>query len=189
MIGKDAFCPTSGASLSRESHYDEQGRPSRAVEADESAVAAGTVGELTNGAVRSSQTALLRYFERCHARHADRDESLYRSASLALRRLKSTADGRQEWDVHVWYALKHRLDEKGYDVEWMDGHAQLWCPRCHSRLRYAADGLGELRAWCGVDCTGRPAECLTDIREIVASLYRGTFDEEPSPDAEEFLRA
>ncbi len=189
MIGKDAFCPKTGASLSRETHYDEDGQPRRVVQADDAALGTGTVGELTNGAVRSSRTALLSYFQRCHGRHAAGDDDLYRSASLALKRLKASADGRQEWDVHVWYALKRRLDRTGYDVEWMDGYAELWCPRCHSKLQYGSGSDDVLRAWCGIECTDRPVERLTELREIMATLYRTAFDEATLPASEDFLQA
>lgn len=187
MIGKDAFCPRSGATLSRERHFDGNGRPWRAVQPDESAVVSGNVGELTTGAVRSSRSALVNHFERCHERHAEPDERLYVRASLAFKRLKASAEGRQDWDVHVWYALKRRLDRMGYDVGWMDAHAQLRCPNCHAALRFELAESGEVVAQCGVDCLARPVEDLTELREVIASLYRAAFDEDDPPDPERFL--
>ncbi|WP_436928785.1 hypothetical protein [Halosimplex halobium] len=186
MIGTDPFCPESGAPLSRDRHYDETGRGKRAVTTTDRSAAAGTAGELTNGAVRSARTALLTYFERCHRRHADADEELYRRAAVALRRLKSGASGRQEWDVHVWFALKHRLASTSHGVEWMNDHATLRCPECAGRLRYRRTP-GCVVATCGVNCDGADGDALAAIRETVASLYATAFDDDP-PDTGEILQ-
>ncbi|MFC7142005.1 hypothetical protein ACFQMA_19485 [Halosimplex aquaticum] len=188
MIGIDSFCPKSGAALTRDRHYDERGRSKRAVTATDGSSATGTVGELTNGAVRSAQTALLAYFRRCHARHAEPADDLYRRASLALRRLKSSADGRQEWDVHVWLALNRRLDATGYDVDWMHCHTAIRCPGCHGRLRFRTTDSGTVVARCGVDCDGQTGDALVEIRETLASLYADAFDGEDCPGPEEFLQ-
>ncbi|QLH84035.1 hypothetical protein [Halosimplex pelagicum] len=186
MIGTDPFCPESGAPLSRDRHYDELGRGKRAVTTTDRSAAAGTAGELTNGAVRSARTALLTYFERCHQRHGDADDELYRRGSVALRRLKSAASGRQEWDVHVWFALKHRLASAEYDVEWMNDHATLRCPHCAGRLRYRRTPGGVV-ATCGVDCDGSGGDALAAIRETVASLYAAAFDADP-PETDALLQ-
>lgn len=188
MIGTDAFCPKSGATLSRETHHDEHGRRRRAVTDDGRAVELGVVGELTNGAVRSGRTALLVYFKRCHGRHHAPDEQLYRRASLALKRLKSSASGREEWDVHVWYALKRRLDRRGYDVGWMDSHAQLRCPFCTGRLRFDTTANDAVVAACGTDCNDQRGGILTETREILASLYAAAFADQPAPSPADFLQ-
>mgnify|MGYP006993518559 CR=1 FL=1 len=186
MIGTDPFCPKSGAPLSRDRHYDEAGRGKRAVTATDRSSARGTVGELTNGAVRSARTALLTYFKRCHRRHAEADDELYRRGSVALRRLKSAASGRQEWDVHVWFALKHRLASAGHEVEWMNDHATLRCPACAGRLRYRRTP-GDVVATCGTDCDDSGGDALAGIREVVASLYASAFAADP-PDTDEILQ-
>lgn len=180
MIGNDAFCPESGAPLTEAKHYDDRGRPWRAVRAGDDDTAA-TDGLLTSGSRESARPALLRYFRRCHQRSHDPDEALYRSVSLALWRLKRAADGRQSWDVHVWYVLKHRLAETGHDVAWMGSYATLRCPDCHGTLSYRTVGDGVV-ARCGVDCTDRHEDRLTAIRETLASLYAVAFDDRPDPD-------
>lgn len=193
MIGNDAFCPETGAPLSRERHYDDRGAPQRAVLAREESAAESTAGdsaegragELTNGATRSSKAALFNYFRRCHERHADTDDALYRKAALGLGRLKRAADGRDGEDVYVWYALGRRLDAAGFAVEWMHTHAEPRCPECHGRLAYESGG-GDVRARCGTNCTGDHADQLHEIRTIVAELYARAFDEAADPD--EFLR-
>ncbi|KTG07783.1 hypothetical protein AUR64_02800 [Haloprofundus marisrubri] len=182
MRGLNAFCPKSGAPLSTNSHYDQRGRKSRAVEADDASQRAGTVGELTNGARRSSRTALFRHFRRTHERYSDPDATLYRDATLALRRLKAAANGRQEWDDIVWFALHTRLSRKPHDVDWMLPHADLYCPRCGGRLRYVDYDVGDVFATCVVDCTGDRADRLDEIRTIVADLYAATYPDERTLD-------
>lgn len=188
MIGNDAFCPKSGATLSDDQHYDQQGRGKRAVEATENAEELGVVGELTAGATRSSPTALLTYFQRCHQRyHEAEDEDLYSKASLALRRLKRAASGDQEKDVHVWHALAYRLDACGYDVDWMHSHAEIRCPHCHGQLRFRDLG-DDVAARCATNCTDRRADHLTTIRETVASLYEAAFPDADEPTHNQLLQ-
>jgi hypothetical protein len=199
MLGKDAFCPKSGAPLSEERHYDESGRPRRAVEpgaidGDRSERAgvddaddAVPVGELTNGARRSSTRALIRHFRRCHQRHREAAPTLYRTVSTAVTRLKRAASGRQAWDVHVWYALQERLRRQGHDVEWMGGHASVSCPRCHGRLRFERPGT-EVRAYCGSNCGGTGVDRLPEIRSVVANLLAAAFGADEAPDPESVLQ-
>ena len=187
MIGYYAFCNRSGAPLSRPENYDDDGRAWRAVlprDGDENET--GRVGELTNGELRSSRRALLTYFRRTHRKHHEFDAALYRRASLAVRRLKRTADGDQAADRHVWYALRYRLDELGYETAWMHAHVGLRCPGCHGRLRFEDDG-GAVRARCGTNCDGTDADRLAAVRETVASLYAAAFDD-ATVEAEEFLQ-
>ncbi|WP_224270862.1 hypothetical protein [Haloprofundus salinisoli] len=187
MRGDNAFCPKSGAPLSKNRHYDHCGRAARAVEDDSASRRAGTVGELTNGAQRSSRTALFRYFRRSHERQFDADTALYRTATLALRRLKTTATGRQEWDDIVWFALHARLDRKGHDATWMLAHVDLRCPRCGGRLRYTDCGSGEIFATCVVDCTDDNADRLDEIRTLVANLYAATYPDDDGPGVDDLL--
>ncbi|SER68827.1 hypothetical protein [Natrinema salaciae] len=180
MIGKHAFCPTSGASLSREVHYDERGRPERVPQADDLSPNAALDGPLTTGKRRSSRRALATYFRRCHRRHADPNDGLYCRAALSLTRLKRAATGRQERDVIVWYALGERLARDGFDVEWMRAHAEPRCPDCGGRLTYvsAADGpVGR----CGNSCRSGRDDRLETIRETVCSLFARTFPDDPDP--------
>ena len=177
MIGPDAFCPESGAPLSEANHYDETGRAWRAVSPDDHSPPDAPDGLLTAGAVRSSRTALWTHFRRCAGRHDAPDDCL-RTAALALRRLKRAASGRTAWDVHVWYALQHRLSVAGYDAAWMGSHAELRCPDCHGRLRYATVG-GRLVARCGTRCGDDPSDRLPALRETVATLYGAAFDDRP----------
>lgn len=189
MIGTDAFCPKSGAPLSDELHYDDAGNGKRAVLGDEHLDETPPVGELTNGAIRSSRTALLNYFQRCHQRRFDADEPLYREASLAFTRLKSTATGRQEWDVHVWYAAQKRLHNAGYETDWMGAHAVPRCPRCHGRLGYRRFANGAVVARCGTNCTGGRSDRLAEIRGILDGLYTQAFpDGNDSVGPESFLQ-
>ena len=176
MRGYHAFCPKTGASLSKKRHYDERGRPQRVPTDDVPGVEPPTDGELTNGAISSSKRALLNYFRRCHQRHHDADQRLYRKASLGLTRLKRAANGIESWDVHVWYALGEWLSETGYDVEWMRTHVEPRCPHCAGRLKYEAFPGGEVIAQCGTNCTDDYENRLRRTREIVAGLYARAFD-------------
>jgi hypothetical protein len=187
MIGENAFCPKSGAPLSTNRHYDHGGRSARAVEADSGSEAAGTIGELTNGARRSSQTALFRYFQRNHRRYGDRNPSLYRTTALALRRLKESATGREEWDDIVWFALHAHLKRENHDVKWMLAHADLCCPRCGGNLRYADFGSGDVFATCVVNCTDDNADRLDEIRTLVADLYASTYPDADGPEPDDLL--
>ena len=177
MIGSDAFCPKTGALLSDQRHYDRRGRPYRAVVGDGLNVETSIEGELTNGAIRSSAAALARYFRGCHRRHDEPDGALYRRASLAIRRLKRMATGREEADVYVWYALYHRLDRLGHATKWMHSDVEPRCPDCHGRLKYTALGSG-VSAQCGTNCDGRHTDRLEEIREVVVALYTVAFPDD-----------
>ncbi|WP_339104145.1 hypothetical protein [Haloterrigena salinisoli] len=181
MIGEHAFCPTSGASLSREVHYDERGRPERVPLSDDLSPNAALEAPLTTGKRRSSRRALLTYFRRCHRRHAEADDDLYRRAALALGRLKRTATGRQERDVIVWLALGDRLARDGFDVDWMGAHVEPRCPECSGRLTYAEGADGPV-ARCGGSCCESRIDRLATIRETVRSLLAKTYPEDSTPD-------
>ncbi|MWG33021.1 hypothetical protein [Halomarina oriensis] len=175
MIGIDAFCPRSGAPLTDDRHYDADGRGLRAVSDDDAALAAGTAGELTGGAIRSSRPALVAYFRRCHARHEPVDTDLYGTAALLVYRLLHARET-QPPDVVVWYALLCRLDALGHDTEWMHAHAALRCPVCHGRLRYERIG-DDLTARCAVRCSPEGDAALETLRHDVVSLYDDAFDD------------
>ena len=177
MIGNDAFCPETGAPLSKRRHYDRQGQSYRAVVDDELGVSTPIEGELTNGAIRSSAAALARYFRRCHRRHYEPDGALYRRASLAIRRLKRTATGRQEADVYVWYALYHRLDRLGHATEWMHSYVEPRCPSCHGRLKYT-EFVNGVSAQCGTNCDEHQTDRLEEIRDVIVSLYTAAFPDQ-----------
>lgn len=176
MLGEFAFCPKTGAPLSREKHYDETGRPRRAPVPDEHA---GQIveAELTNGAVRSSLRALTTHFRRCHQHRHDADRALYREAALALTRLKQTATGSEERDVCVWYALCEHLAREGHDADWMHAHVEPRCPACHGPLTYERLGAN-VSAHCATNCTGDDPDRLAELRETVATLYERTFSPE-----------
>lgn len=177
MKGTDAFCPKTGAPLSEEPHYDERGQPRRAALSGDAATEPEVEGELTAGAARSATAALFNRFRRCHQYHREADQAVYRRAALALRRLKRVATGPEEWDIHVWYALKRRLDDGDHDTGWMDVHAEPRCPGCHGRLVYDAPDDGAVHAHCGTNCTGGQRDRLPEIRETIAGLYARAFDE------------
>lgn len=181
MIGDDAFCPKSGASLSDERHYDDRGAVRRAVTSDEHAGAAAE-GELTMGALRSSTAALFNRFRRCHRRHRTADPAQYRKAALAIRRIKRTAEGQVERDIYVWYALSQRLDRLGFETEWMHAHARLRCPSCHGWLKFEQYDTGEIAARCGANCDGGNGDRLPAIRALIADAYAAAFDEEIEPE-------
>lgn len=191
MKGNYAFCPKSGAPLSKELHYDDEGRPRRCVESDENSAVRSPDGELTNGSLRSSKVAVFNHFRRRHQRHHGTDSRLYSKATLALRRLKRTANGREAWDMYVWYALAERLDRLGFDVRWMSAHVEPRCPRCAGRLKYERTAADELVARCGTDCTDDRSDRLAEIRETVVGLYGRAFEddtsERPSVDDLEYL--
>ena len=182
MIGNDAFCPKTGAPLSKANYHDDQGNSQRAALPDEFTTESHLAGELTNGAVRSSKSALFNRFRRCHQRHYEPNSALYRKAALALSRLKRSADGRQGWDVYVWYALQRRLSIKGFEVDWMHTHVEPRCPHCHGRLTYELYDNGDVRAECGTRCTRSGVDKLAEIRETIADLYSQAFGEIATPD-------
>lgn len=184
MIGEHAFCPTSGASLSREVHYDERGRPERVPQSDDLSPNAALEAPLTTGKRRSSRRALMTYFRRCHRRHADDDDDdLYRRAALTLDRLKRAATGPQERDVIVWYALRHRLARDGFDAAWMSAHVEPRCPDCGGRLTYLEGPKGPI-ARCGGSCRDSRADRLTTVRERVRSLLARTYPDDPTPETD-----
>lgn len=197
MRGPNAFCPGSGAPLSERRHH-RAGRPQRHSTSGD--VEYG--GVLTNGELVSSRTALLRYFEDCHGRHAgaddpsdqgsgtddagdrhagtddsgDRDgpdDALYRAAATALVRLKRV-DGKH-WDVWVWVALQECLARRGFDVDWMAGHATARCPRCAGRLRWERGPTDEPRPRCVGTCDA-DAGLLDALHEEVRTLYARAFE-------------
>jgi hypothetical protein len=131
------------------------------------------------------------YFRRCHQRYHETNPRLYSKVTLALRRLKRTATGREAWDMHVWYALAERLDRLGFDVQWMNAHVEPRCPRCAGRLKYERTTTDELVGRCGTDCTDDRSDRLDEIREIVVDLYGRAFEvdasEHPSVDDLDFL--
>lgn len=86
----------------------------------------------------------------------------------------------------MWYALKYRLDQLGYETGWMFAHAGFRCPRCQGRLVFERSGSGTVRAYCGTSCCVAPDDPLVAIREAVASLYAAAFGEE-SPDPDQLL--
>lgn len=186
MIGDDAFCPKTGAPLSEETHYDEENRRRHVVLPDENSLASQSVGELTHGALRSSKAALFNRFRRCHRRHHEVDDALYRKAALALSRLKRTATGCEQEDIYVWYALQRRLTVAGYETEWMDVHVEPHCPHCHGRLKYEPYDTGDVYATCGTDCTESRANHLPELRETIADLYARAFDDPVT--ADDFLQ-
>ncbi|WP_223270958.1 MULTISPECIES: hypothetical protein [Halomicrobium] len=144
-------------------------------------------GLLTNGRVESSYEGLLAHFRRCHQRHHEDDDVLYRRGALALRRLKRAADGRQTADRHVWLALAHRLREYDHEVAWMYDHVTIRCPDCHGRLAFVAIRDGPVLGRCGTNCDGLGGDRLEAIRSLLASLYAAAFDEE-TPSPEQFLQ-
>lgn len=179
MIGEHAFCPTSGASLSREVHYDDRGRPERVPQSDDLSPNAALEGPLTTGERRSSKRALATYFRRCHRRHADRDDDLYRRAAVALARLKRAASGREERDDVVWFALAERLAREGFDVDWMTAHADPRCPACNGRLTYVEGPDGPIGR-CG-SCRDARDDRLEAVRDLVRSLFARTFPDDSIP--------
>lgn len=178
MKGIDAFCPRTGAPLSEKRYYSEGGTPRRIAVRDRSIDELPLEGELTNGEVRSTTLALFNYFRRCHQYYYGENQPLYRKALLGIRRLKRTANGNEEWDVHVWYALGERLSSQGYETRWMRAHAELRCPGCHGRLKYEQVTANHLIARCGVNCTDDGHDRLPEIRGTIAELYSRTFDDE-----------
>lgn len=174
MIGEHAFCPTNGAELSREDHYDERGRPERVPQSDDLSPDAALEAPLTTGKRRSSKRALATYFQRCHQRHTEPDDDLYRRALLIITRLKRTAMGREARDVIIWYALSERLAREGVDIDWMASHVEPRCPECGGRLKYVSGPNGPIGR-CGTSCIDAPTDQLYVIRTTVCSLLDRTF--------------
>lgn len=181
MIGNNAFCPKTGAQLSNENCYDDQGNSYRTTQADEFAPDSHLSGEFTNGAVQSSKSALFNRFRRCHQRHLESNAKLYRKAALSLDRLTRTASGKQGWDIYIWYALQRRLSNAGFEVDWMHTYVEPRCPNCHGQLAYERYDNGDVRAECGTRCSG-PTDELPVIRETIADLYSQAFEEAIAPD-------
>jgi hypothetical protein len=176
MIGTITFCPKTGAQLSEERYYDAYGRGLRAPIEDAFVAGDDLDGELTTGAVRSSQRALLVHFRRTHQFYRPENADLYRNVALWLRQLKQTASGPQTPDMVVWLALCARVRREGHDAEWMLSHVALRCPRCHGRLKYDQVGPDALSASCGTNCTDDNADRLTEIETLAVDLYVQTFE-------------
>lgn len=176
MKGDDAFCPKTGAPLSEEKHYDEDGKARRAPVDDGLPSDVTPEGELTNGAHCSSTEALCIHFRRTHQQHEAADDSLYRKAALGLRRLKRAASHGLEWDLYVWYALRAWLEESGYDVDWMQFHGEPRCPDCYGPLRYEPVGE-DVIGRCATGCNEHNGDRLEQLADSVAELYEEAFDE------------
>lgn len=178
MIGTTAFCPKTGAQLSERRYYDEDGRALRAPVPDGFVDGAKLDGELTTGAIRSSQRALLVHFRRTHQFYRPENAELYQNVALWLRRLKEAASGPQTPDMIVWFALSARVRQEQYDAEWMVGHVPLRCPRCHGQLKYEQLVSETLYAECATNCTDDHADRLNEIEIFAADLYTQAFDRE-----------
>ncbi|WP_227378351.1 hypothetical protein [Haladaptatus halobius] len=182
MKGPHAFCPKTGAPLTEEKHYDERGRSQRVPLQDRSQTEDSSNGELTNGSLRSSKRALLNYFRRCHKYHHEPDQRLYRKAAVGLSRLKRAANGKNEWDIYIWFALGEWLAREGFETKWMKAHTELRCPHCAGNLKYMEFHGGEIIAKCGTNCTDDRADRLNYIREIILELYLDAFKAQDSGD-------
>lgn len=185
MIGEDGFCPRTGAKLSENGHYTENGYQRVAI-ADAFGINGKEEGELTKGAVRSSKVALFNHFRRCHHKHDEENKKLYRKTAVELSRLKTAATGSQHKDLYLWYALQYRLCSRGFPVEWMHTHAALRCPRCHGRLKYTKSNTDVIEGYCLSNCTDTKTNQLPKIRQTIAELYTSAFNE--SVTAEQFLQ-
>lgn len=185
MKGPYAFCPKSGAPLSKELHYDEFGRGLHHPERDGHAGGTQPDGELTNGALRSSRIAIFNHFRNCHRRKHGVDDDLYSKAAVGLTRLKRAASGRTAWDLYVWYALGEWLARSEHEVTWMSAHVEPRCPDCAGELKYKRGVDDALLAYCAVNCTGSSADRLEEIRERVADLYGRAFTDDERIDSSE----
>lgn len=174
MKGIHRFCPETGAELSDEKHYDNDGPPLRAPkDVDGRHWGDEPEGLLSNGELVSSRYALANYFRRCHQRHHDEDGALYRAMALALRRLKRETDA---WDVWVWFALAERLNRKGHDVEWMRNHVDVPCPWCSGPLKWEQTARG-IQGKCATNCRNQWNQDYVEpvVREKVRAAYNSTF--------------
>ena len=173
MKGIHKHSPTTGAELSREKRYPGTIPLRESLEAD---------GELTNGELVSrNATALLRYFKRCHAKHGDPDTDLYFAAWQGIQALRAGDDEEESdpWDVWLWYSLAERLDRRGFDVDWMLGHAEPRCPRCSSRLKHKPAAAGYPKMICGASCGAETSSDRTvEIYERIKDVYNATFPDD-----------
>lgn len=178
MMGETAFCPKTGAPLSDDRYYQENGHALRIAVKDDYVHADELDGELTTGTIRSSTKTLLTHFQRTHQYYHEPNYCLYRKAALRLRELKRAAAGRQETDMVVWLALYARLRETVLETEmdWMLGHVELRCPQCHGRLRYEQLASGRLLAACGTNCGDETGNRLAAIERLAIELYESAFE-------------
>ena len=180
MKGQTAFCPKTGAELSKERYYADSNIPFRIPEresVDEAFWDEDAEGLLTLGEAKSANTAILSYFERCHQKVREHDEELYRRAWSAIRQLKLKTSA---WDVWIWYALAERLDRLGFDTSWMLQYAEPRCPRCSSRLRYEEPPTGYANMICGSSCGNETSSDRTvEIYDRIKDVYNATFTDDP----------
>lgn len=142
-------------------------------------IAPGVVpGPGRTGTVCSSRRALLAYFRRTHQCHREPDDALYRTVALRLRELKRAASGPGSSDMVVWFALYDRLRDEGVDADWLLGHVELRCPRCHGRLKYHQVDAETIHAECATNCTDDHAERLGEIERLAADLVHEAFGPE-----------
>lgn len=184
MKGQHAFCPESGASLSRERDYatpDPDGvvRPGYAEAHSTSSDVDAGGGLVTNGERVSSTRGLIGRFRHCYAEHVDGDPDarVERAAATALRKLKSARD-RAEWDIWVWTALQERLERAGVDADWMTEHVELRCPSCAGPLAWERAPRGDRLPRCAQDCDDRGIYRHTEIADRVRALYTQAFETE-----------
>lgn len=189
MLDEMRFDPQSGAPLSDLKHYPGTYNcgvriPDQHPDAEWTAAREGA---LTNGELVSAQQGLLGYFRRSQRQQREEPEpAMDRAAALALKRLRSEFP--RALDAMVWYALAERLARKGFWASWMLDHANPRCPhptqhdeggavvaRCGSRVKFRA-GVDHLEAICASSPSEHGA-VDERVRERVASIYRGTFDE------------
>lgn len=173
MKGTHQFCPTSGAALSDDAHYVENGVKLRAP-------LDGTVddswtcdGALTNGELVSGCSALIAYFRR-QRRKTDVDAEIDGKAALAIRRLKSSSGA---WDEWIWYATAERLARSGFDAEWMLAFAEPRCPRCSSRVKIEPSATGYPNLRCGVTCGPDSADRSIEIYDRILDTYNAAFSD------------
>jgi hypothetical protein len=82
--------------------------------------------------------------------------------------------------------LQYRLRHLGFATEWIHSHAELRCPRCHSRLRYGTPGNGRVVGRCVSRCTETSDNRLPELRATIAELYTNAFDDRVT--SEQILR-
>lgn len=105
-LGITCFVRRRVTKLSDKKEYEEAGNPYYVSLLTKSTVKLYLPGELTIRVI-SSLIVVLFNFSMLLYKNRKKNSPLYWKSALSLRDLKKTSEGREDRNVHIWYALQH----------------------------------------------------------------------------------